>query len=101
MSFPGWADEVTFHIDPETMLPHVYNHDVTEDEAEQVLRSPLEVRYGYEGALIAFGRTLDGRIMRVVYGARNDSLSSIITAFQLSGKPLAAFRRRIRRQRRQ
>ena len=30
--------EVRFYLDPETDLPHIYGHGVTENEVEQVLR---------------------------------------------------------------
>ena len=35
---------VRYYIDPETGLPHVYNHDITEDEVEEVLARPGEDR---------------------------------------------------------
>ncbi len=31
--------EIRFYEDPDTGLPHVYGHDVTEEEVRQVLRS--------------------------------------------------------------
>ena len=31
--------EIRFFEDPDTGLPHIYGHDVTEDEVWQVLRS--------------------------------------------------------------
>ena len=30
--------DVRFYLDPETDLPHIYGHGVTEEEVEQVLR---------------------------------------------------------------
>ena len=32
------------YIDPETEQPHIYNHEVREDEVEDVLRKPGEDR---------------------------------------------------------
>ncbi len=29
--------KIRFYIDPETELPHIYKHDVSEDEIEDVL----------------------------------------------------------------
>lgn len=29
-----------YHIDPETDLPHIHGHGVTEEEAEYILRHP-------------------------------------------------------------
>jgi hypothetical protein len=37
-----------FYLDPETGEPHTYNHGVTEDEVEDVLRTPGEDRPGRE-----------------------------------------------------
>lgn len=31
--------EIRFYEDPDTGLPHIYGHDVTEDEVRRVLRS--------------------------------------------------------------
>jgi hypothetical protein len=33
--------EIRFHIDPETDLPHIYEHGVTEDEVRVVLMRPI------------------------------------------------------------
>jgi hypothetical protein len=32
--------DLRFYLDPETGEPHIYNHGVTEDEVEDVLRTP-------------------------------------------------------------
>ena len=34
------AMEIRFYEDPETGLPHIYGHRVTEEEVRQVLRAP-------------------------------------------------------------
>jgi hypothetical protein len=34
--------ELRFWIDPETDLPHVFNHGVTEEEVRQVMARPAE-----------------------------------------------------------
>ena len=49
--------DVRYYIDPESGSPHIYNHDVTEDEVDQVLTRPSEDRQGYEGARVAVGQT--------------------------------------------
>jgi hypothetical protein len=36
--------DIRFYIDPETGLPHIYNHDVDGDEVEEVLQNPGEDR---------------------------------------------------------
>jgi hypothetical protein len=54
-------------------MPHIHNHQVSEDEVIEVLDKPAEDRPGREGARI------------------------VITAYDLAGRPLAAFRRRRRK----
>ncbi len=56
-----------FYLDSRTSQPHIYGHDVTEAEVEEVLTDPGEDRPGEEGARIALGRTEAGRYLRVVY----------------------------------
>ena len=46
---------IRFYIDPETELPHIYRHDVNEDEVEDVLLKPGEDRPGKENSRIAIG----------------------------------------------
>lgn len=86
---------VRFYIDPVSGRAHIYNHSVSESEVESVLARPVEDRPGREGARIAIGRTSGGRYLRVIYvpDAEPDS-AFVITAYELRGKPLAAFRRR-------
>ncbi len=89
---------IRYYIDPETELPHIYRHDVEETEVEEVLSNPGEDRPGREGSRVAMGRTSDGRYLRVIYvpdPAPNSVF--VITAYELQGKPLIAYRRRRRR----
>jgi hypothetical protein len=90
--------KVRFHIDPQTGRPHIHNHGVDEREAEDVLLRPGEDRPGREGSRIALGQTRTGRYLRVIYvvDSRPDSVF-VITAYDLAGKPLQAYRRRCRR----
>jgi hypothetical protein len=55
-----------FYIDPETGQPHIYNHQVSEAEVDQVLRNAGEDRPGRDGSRAAIGRTLTGRLLRVI-----------------------------------
>jgi len=34
---------IRYYIDPETGLPHIYNHNVTEAEVEEVLARPVRI----------------------------------------------------------
>ena len=93
--------EIRFYIDPDTDLPHIYSHGVREDEVEDVLRKSGEDRPGTEGSRVALGQTRAGRYVRVIYvpDPEPDSVF-VITAYELSGKSLTAYRRRRRRKQR-
>ena len=90
--------ELLFYIDPETNLPHIYRHKVTEQEVEDILAHPGEDRLGHEGSRVAIGQTREGRYLRVVYVPDKEPNSIfVITAYDLLGKALIAYRRRMRR----
>jgi hypothetical protein len=90
--------KIRFYIDKESGLPHIYKHNVTEGEVEDVLRKPGEDRPGKEDSRVAIGQTRGGRYLRVIYvpNPEPDSVF-IITAYELAGNPLKAYRRRRRR----
>jgi len=89
---------IRYYRDPDTGLPHIYNHNVSEDEVEDVLLSPGEDWQGRRGARVAVGQTEAGRYLQVIYtpDPQPDSVF-VITAYELRGKPLAAYKRRQRR----
>ncbi|MGA3094844.1 MAG: DUF4258 domain-containing protein [Bryobacteraceae bacterium] len=89
-----------FYVDPATGLPHIRNHGVDEAEVIDVLEKPGEDRAAREGSRIALGRTASGRYLRVIYvpDAELDSVF-VITAYDLTGKPLVAYRRRRKKKR--
>ena len=83
---------VRFYVDPTTGHPHIHNHDVSEEEVEEVLEAPGEDRPGRE--------TENGRYLRVIYVPDPEQTSVfVITAYELRGKPLLAYRRRQRKRR--
>jgi hypothetical protein len=91
--------EIRFYLDPETREAHILNHGVTEDEVEQVFESrSTEDRLSRGETRMLVGATNAGRCLRVVYvpDPEPDSVF-VLTAYELRGKPLAAFRRRQRR----
>jgi len=93
--------EIRFLIDPETRLPHIFEHGVTEKEVTEILRRPGEDRAGNEDSRVALGQTVAGRYLKVIYV--RDPVGDgvfVITAYDLEGKPLTAYRRRQRRRRR-
>jgi hypothetical protein len=90
--------EVRYYIDAETGLQHIYKHDVAESEVEEVLSRPGEDRAGTDGSRVATGRTLAGRLLRVIYVPDPEPKSVfVITAYELRGKPALAYRRRRRK----
>ncbi len=87
-----------FYIDPTTGSPHIYNHEVDEAEVIDVLENPAEDRAGREGSRIVLGRTASGRYLKVIYIPDPEPDGAfVITAYELTGKPLAAYRRRRRK----
>ena len=89
---------VRFYVDPETEAPHIYKRGIDEQEVVDVLSSSGEDRPGREGSRVALGKTRAGRYLRVIYvpEPQPDSVF-VITAYELRGKPLFAYRRRLRR----
>lgn len=90
--------KVRFYVDVETEAPHIHKHGVDEDEVVDVLTNPGEDRPGREGARVVIGKTRVGRYLRVIYvpDPEPDSVF-VITAYELRGKPLFAYRRRLRK----
>ena len=69
---------------------------MTEDEVADVIENPGEDRSGREGARVVIGQTGAGRHLRVMYVPEPGG-AFVITAYELKGKPLMAYRRRRRR----
>jgi hypothetical protein len=90
--------EIRYYRDPETGLPHIYDHGVNEGEVEWILAHYGEDEPCAGGSRQALGQTADGRYLRVVYvpDKEGDGVF-VVTAYPLAGKQLKAFRRRRRR----
>jgi hypothetical protein len=89
---------IRFYIDQETGEPHVCGHGVTAEEVADVLGGFAEDRPGREGSRVAIGQTRAGRYLRVIYVPDPEPHSVfVITAYEVRGKPLAAYKRRRRR----
>ena len=87
-----------YYLDPATNEPHIYGHDVTEDEVEDVLEKALEDRAGRNGSRVAVGQTDAGRYLRVIYVPDPEPETAfVVTAYDLGPKALKALRRRRRR----
>lgn len=93
--------EVRFYVDPELDDFHILRHGVEPEEVEDVLAEPGEDRPGRDGARVAVGQTRNGRYLKVIYVPDPEPGSVfVITAYDLRGKALIAFRRRRRDRRR-
>ena len=87
--------DIRYYIDPSTSEPHIYSHDVSEDEVEEVLARALEDRPGKEGSRVALGQTRSGRYLRVIYVPDpGEGSMFVITAYDLGPKALKALKRR-------
>lgn len=87
--------ELRFFLDASTGQPHIYRHNVTEREVEDVLTRPIEDRAGSEGARVALGQTEAGRYLKVIYVPDPEPGSVfVITSYDLGPKALKALRRR-------
>ncbi|HEV8723288.1 MAG TPA: DUF4258 domain-containing protein [Candidatus Binatia bacterium] len=89
---------VRFYVDSATDAPHIHNHEIDEDEVIDVLTNPGEDRPGRDDSRVVIGKTQAGRYLRVIYvpDPEPDSVF-VITAYELRGKSLFAYRRRLRR----
>ena len=86
---------IQFYNDPETGLPHIYRHGVAEHETEDVLIERIEDWPSRRGSRTALGQTRGGRYLTVVYRQDHETgRITVITAYELRGSALAAYRRR-------
>ena len=87
-----------FYLDSETNEPHIHNHGIEEEKVVEVLTNPGEDRPGRDQSRVVIGKTKAGRYLRVIYVPDPEPNSVfVITAYELRGKALFAFRRRLRR----
>ena len=90
--------DIRYFLDPETGLPHIYGHGVTEEEVEQVLRGPGEDLPAARASRMKLGQTAAGRYLQVIYVPDEEPGSVfVITAYELRSKAKKAYRRRQRR----
>lgn len=72
---------------------------MSEDEVEEILSQPGEDQPGREGSHVSIGQTPSGRYLRVIYVSEPNSVF-VITAYNLHGKALLAYRKCRRRRKR-
>ncbi len=89
--------DIRYYLDPDTQLPHIYGHSVTEAEVEQVLRNSGEDLPGTRDSRMKLGQTDAGRYLQLIYVPDDDPQSVfVVTAYELQGKAKQAYRRRRR-----
>ena len=90
--------DLRFWLDPETDLPHIFNHGVTEEEVRQILHRRGEEFPGSDRSRIRLGQTEAGRYLEVVYVPDEEGDGAfVVTAFDMSPRAKRAYRRRQRR----
>jgi len=90
--------KIRFYIDPETGEPHIYDPGVDEDEVNDVLESPIYDTKTEGTSRTAIGQTRAGRYVLVIYTRDPEPKSLfVITARELRGNELKAFKRIRRR----
>jgi hypothetical protein len=89
---------VRYHENLATGLPHIYDHGVSEEEVEWILRNATEDTKSRGDSRQALGQTNAGRYLRVIYVPDDDGFGVfVVTAFPIAGKDLKAYRRRRRK----
>jgi hypothetical protein len=69
---------IRFFIDVETGLPHIYEHNVSEDEVRDVLRNPFQEFEGRRNSRVAFGQARGGRFLKVIYSRDDDGIGIFV-----------------------
>ena len=89
---------VQFNLNPDGQ-PHIHDHGVTEAEVHEALNRPLFQSAGHDDSTILIGRTIAGRVLKIIFAdARDGDGIFIITAYELPAKQLRTLLRRLRRQ---
>ena len=70
---------------------------MTEDEVDEAFQNIFEDRLGRESSRIAVAKTEAGRILKVIYSPESKEEVFVISARELIGTELTAFRRRMKK----
>jgi uncharacterized DUF497 family protein len=82
-----------FEWDDDNAL-HVWRHDYSPDEVEQVFDGDYQVRRSRDARYAAFGKTFSGRLTLVVFCRRPGGLVRVITARDMNDSERRLFRRK-------
>lgn len=72
---------------------HISFHNVTPEEAEEVFIDNPIYRKSREGKYLAFGQTLEGRYLTVVFVCKRKGIIRVITARDMDKKERKLYRR--------
>lgn len=90
--------EVRYFYDADTGLPHFSRHGIASHEVDEVLHGAGEDLPASNGSRMKLGQTIAGRYVQVIYVPDEDQRSVfVVTAYELKGKAMQAYRRRMRR----
>lgn len=90
---------VRFNLNPDAEA-HTLDHGVSEAEVHEAMDRPLLQTSGRDGSTILIGRTIAGRVLKIIFtDARDGDGIFVITAFDLPDKQIRALQRRLKRRR--
>mgnify|MGYP001773206697 CR=1 FL=1 len=79
----------------ETNRRHLTRHRVDPEEAEEVFVGRVYLRRTHSGRYLAYGKTLDGRYLLVVFELRGTT-ARVVTARDMTPKEKRLYRRRVK-----
>jgi len=80
----------------EDNITHIAKHQLAPEEVEEVFRHDFRVYKGRRGRYMAYGRSLEGRYLFIVFEHLSRGRIRVITAREMSGKEKKRFRRQLR-----
>jgi uncharacterized DUF497 family protein len=80
-----WDDDNIFHIG---------RHEITPDEAEEVFEGSYKIRGARQKLYAAYGETLDGRLLFVVFRRLTAGTIRVVTARDMEDKDRKIFHRK-------
>lgn len=72
---------------------HIARHNVTPDEAEEIFLGYCFIRKSHSGRYGAYGQSLEGRYLFVVFERLADRSARVITARDMNEKEKSHYRR--------
>ncbi len=73
---------------------HIARHGVEPEEAEEIFVGKIYLRRSRSGRYIAYGQTMDGRYLIVVFERKEENTIRVITARDMTEKERSLYRRR-------